>query len=122
MSWRMSPKQYAARIGEQGIGKTPPAPRSTEEADFQRRVLELAALPGWLSHHEDDSRRSTPGWPDIALAKPERPLIIAELKSRRGKVSVAQRGWLEVLGRSTGLEVCLWRPGDWPEIVELLQR
>jgi hypothetical protein len=38
------------------------------------------------------------------------------------KVSVAQRGWLEVLGRSTGLEVRLWRPGDWTEIVELLQR
>jgi hypothetical protein len=73
-------------------------------------------------YHAYDSRRSEPGWPDLVLAKPERPLIIAELKSRRGKVSVAQRGWLEVLGRSTGLEVRLWRPGDWTEIVELLQR
>jgi hypothetical protein len=45
-----------------------------------------------------------------------------ELAHEPEKVSVAQRGWLEVLGRSTGLEVRLWRPGDWTEIVELLQR
>jgi hypothetical protein len=43
----------------------------------------------------------------------------SETKSRRGKVSLAQRGWLEVLGRSIGLAVRLWRFGDWTEIVEL---
>ena len=120
MSLRMTHETFRNLIGQQFSGKVS-TPRSTEEADFQRHLIKLAKSNGWLAYHAFDSRRSEPGWPDIALAKAGRNLILAELKSRRGRLSTPQRAWLETLGQSTGLEVHLWRPDDWAEIVDLLK-
>ena len=39
------------------------------EAEFQAQVVELARLRGWRTHHHYDSRRSTPGWPDLVMVR-----------------------------------------------------
>lgn len=90
--------------------------RHESEAGFQAAVIELATLAGWLTHHEYDSRRSSPGYPDLTLVKPPR-VIFAELKTARGRVRLEQRRWLDALARCPGVEAVIWRPQDWPAIV-----
>ena len=85
------------------------------EAQFQAAVIELATRAGWLTHHEYDSRRSTPGYPDLVLVRAPRVLFI-ELKTQRGRVRPEQRAWLETLLNCPGVEVALWRPADWQAI------
>ena len=93
---------------------------STErEADFQADVLELAGLTGWLSYHAYDSRRNAAGWPDLALVKPPR-LLLVELKTTRGRLRPEQRVWLTALSACPGVEVAVWRPRDWPMIERAL--
>lgn len=109
------------------IPTPPPEPREREtEAGFQAVVVELARRCGYLPYHPYDARKSEPGWPDLALCLPARApagvgrLIVAELKSARGRVSVAQRQWLEGLASVPGVEVAVWRPSDWLAIVAAL--
>ncbi len=95
------------------------APRISEEA-FRAQVIELAELMGWdLIYHTHDSRRSPPGFPDLALGR-ER-IIWAELKRDDGILTGEQYLWLERL-QQTGHEAYLWQPGDWDEIVRVLSR
>lgn len=89
------------------------------EAQFQRTVLDLAAVNGWHHFHPLNMRGSDPGWPDLTLARPPE-ILWAELKSERGRLSRAQRYWIELL-RSCGLEVHVWRPRDWDAIVDRLR-
>lgn len=89
------------------------------EEGFQRSVIELACLLGWRVYHTHDSRRSDCGWPDLALLKPPR-FILAELKSQRGRLRPEQREWLALLEQCPMLEAYLFRPSDWPRIVEIL--
>lgn len=89
------------------------------EADFQAAVVELAQLTGWLVYHCNDARRSTPGWPDLALCRPPR-LLLVELKTTRGRLRPEQRVWLAALTECTGVEVAVWRPADWPMIERTL--
>jgi VRR-NUC domain len=93
--------------------------RHVTEGQLQRQVLQLARLRGWLAYHPYDSRHSEAGWPDLALCRPPR-LLLVELKSSRGRVSQAQRRWLDLLGQCPGVECYCWRPADWPGIVEAL--
>lgn len=111
---------------------TPSIPSTVSEADFQRAVLDLAILCRWrvvhyrpalraIQWHGQTKRYSTPlqghpGAPDLILARDGR-VILAELKSQRGRVSEAQRMWLSALGSHARL----WRPSDWPEIVAELR-
>jgi hypothetical protein len=37
------------------------------------------------------------------------------------RLTPAQRTWLEALKPCPGVETCLWRPDDWPAIIERLQ-
>ena len=58
---------------------------------------------------------------DLVLVNATR-VIVAELKTRTGKLTERQAVWLDML-RHTGLvEVYCWRPGDWPAIVACLER
>jgi hypothetical protein len=110
------------------------APPQSERA-FERAVVEYAKLLGWRVFHPFDARRSEPGFPDLAMARKGR-LVLAELKTDRGRVSGEQRAWLDALGygeedqrwaaatlagRMPRLMVCLWRPSDWNEIQGVLQ-
>lgn len=93
--------------------------RSVPEADLQANVIELALHTGWLHHHPYDSRRSTPGFPDLTLvrAQPARPtpgrLVFAELKAEDGQLTTDQQLWADYLRAVPGVEYYLWRPSDW---------
>ena len=42
--------------------------------------------------------------------------------TEKGRVTPAQRLWLDVLGRCNEVETYLWRPSDWDRIVKTLKR
>ncbi|HZC06449.1 MAG TPA: VRR-NUC domain-containing protein [Ktedonobacterales bacterium] len=96
----------------------PPA-QGEREAAFQAAVIELAQLTGWLVYHTHDARRSAPGWPDLALCKPPRLLLI-ELKTTHGRLRPEQLVWLTALAGCAGIEAAVWRPADWPTIERAL--
>lgn len=107
----------------------------TLEKDFQARVLELAKSLGWRHMHIGEStkrvRRGSKfvlvpdpdcqGWPDLTLVHVRtKRLIVRELKSDTGKLTDAQRSWLRDLD-AVGVDVDVWRPRDWDDIVRSLQ-
>lgn len=94
------------------------ADRLMTEAQWQRKVTDYARLKGWRWYHTHDSRRSNHGFPDLVLVRAGR-LIFAELKSEAGRVTPAQQAWLNDLTEAIGA-VYLWRPSDWPEVLEVL--
>jgi hypothetical protein len=104
-----------------GTADTDTGQTALTEKQFQQRIVDFAKLTGWLVYHPFDSRRSTPGWPDLALVRSGR-LVFAELKSDRGRVSAEQRRWLAALSSVPGLEVFVWRPSDWPAVQRVLAR
>lgn len=85
------------------------------ERELQDAITHLAQLRGWLVYHPYDSRKSEPGFPDLTMVRDGR-LVFAELKSAKGKVSPAQRVWLQRL-EATSAEVHVWYPHDWPAAV-----
>jgi len=94
------------------------------EREFQTRVSDLARLLGWSVYSVPDSRRATlSGYPDLTMWRvTDRRIIFAELKREKGRISPAQEvilGELRALGK---VEVYLWKPSDWPEILGTLQR
>ena len=91
-----------------------------KEKAFMKQVVELAKRLHWETYHPWLSVYSAAGWPDLALVKPPR-LILAELKSAKGKVSAAQQKWLDLLRQCPGVEVYVWRPDDLDQIAEVLQ-
>jgi len=106
------------------------------EADFQRQVIDLALTLGYRVAHfrpgqtsrKDHNGKAVwvtpmcgdPGWPDLILCRPPR-LIIVELKSEKGKVSPEQEIWLAQLNQCSGVEVRVWRPSVWDNIVDDLK-
>jgi hypothetical protein len=103
------------------------------EAEWQTTVIEYAQLRGWRVAHFRPARTEQgyrtavqadgAGYPDLTLVRGG-TLVFAELKSERGKLTAAQRDWLEELGRcsspSNTVEVYTWRPSDWPEVQAVL--
>jgi hypothetical protein len=96
------------------------------EDDLQARVIGTAEANGWrVVHHRP--AKTAKGWrtavqghagfPDLVLAR-DGVVIIAELKSWRGRTSPEQDLWLEALGEHARL----WRPQDWPAIERELRR
>lgn len=90
------------------------------EKRFQQMVTDLANLRGWLFYHPWNSQKSTPGWPDCAMVRPPR-FVVAELKSEKGRLSPHQREWLDKLQQVPTIEVFVWRPRDWEEILRVLE-
>lgn len=98
--------------------RAPKLPRRSEKA-FQAVVVELARALGWLCYHPYDSRRSQPGWPDLAMVRGDR-FLVAELKSRIGQLTVEQQRWLSAL-RTAGVEVHVFvDDGDMQRIADVL--
>ena len=94
------------------------------EAQFQQRIVDLATLTGWHVIHFravfTGGKWRTPltghaGAPDLILAKGGR-VLLAELKTAKGRLSDEQRAWLDALGEHGRL----WRPANWDEIVATL--
>jgi hypothetical protein len=88
------------------------------EKEWQQTIVDAARTLGFLCYHTFDSRKSTPGYPDLTLLKHGR-LIFVEVKTDKGVCSEAQQEWLTELSR-TGLEVYVWRPSDWDAIQGIL--
>ena len=89
------------------------------EKELSLMVRQLAKLKGFDVYHTACSMYSDPGFPDLTIAKKDR-LIFAELKTEKGKLSQAQKDWLELLASTGKCEVFIWRPSSWPEIEEVL--
>jgi hypothetical protein len=90
------------------------------EAQFQRQVIQLAALLGYRVYHTHDSRRSAAGFPDLVLVHPKRGTVFAELKTDTGKVKPEQAEWLADL-QAAGQRAYLWRPADFDQITTILR-
>lgn len=78
----------------------------------------LAPMLGWtLSYHTLRSKGSASGFPDRVLAR-ER-VIYVETKSTSGRLSEAQRRWLDGLAKA-GAEAYVWYPSDLDEVARVL--
>ena len=99
----------------------PTVAHSLTEEQFSQKVSDLASYTGWkLRYHTHDSRRSAAGFPDWIFCRPPE-LIAVELKAEKGRLSDAQREWLQAL-EMCDVEVHVWRPSQWPEIQARLGR
>lgn len=92
-----------------------------DEADLDAALVKEAKRTGWLTYHTRNSRKSEAGFPDRVLVRGNR-VIFAELKSRTGRLTAAQETWRDVLNAVGGnVEYYVFRPTDWPAIVEALK-
>ena len=94
--------------------------KSMTEKQFQEIVRRELKAAGWLAHHNWLSIHSSDGFPDIVAVRGDR-ILIAELKSEKGKVSSKQEEWLRAFGQSVCIEVYVWRPSDLPTIWEVVK-
>lgn len=95
---------------------------SMSEAQLLDATLELAALTGWRTFHARPARTlhgwRTPvqgdgaGFPDLVAVRHDR-LVVAELKSARGRLTPGQSQWLEAFRQIPAAEVHIWRPEHW---------
>lgn len=90
------------------------------EREWLAQIRDLARIYRWTTYHPYLSIRSAPGWPDLALVRPPR-LILVELKTEIGKLTVNQTHWLDLLNQCDTLEVDVWRPSHLDRIAELLK-
>ncbi len=92
------------------------------EKEWQAQVIELARSLGYVTYHTYDSRRCEPGLPDLFLLRMDPPrFVVIELKTTKGRLTKEQRIWLDGL-RAAGIEAFVFRPNQWNELVEELQR
>lgn len=84
-------------------------------------VVALAVGAGWESYHTHDSRRSDEGYPDLTLVRPPRVAFV-ETKREGEDPTPDQDRWLGKLARCPGVEVYLWRPSQWEEVIEVLTK
>ena len=111
-------------------------PDDMKEVDWQRQVIDLAHLYGWKVAHFRPAKTErgwrTPvqadgaGFPDLVLVKPGRPVVFAELKAKKNKLSPTQQEWIEALkaarvrGDQPSVGVYVWYPTDFDEVQEVL--
>jgi hypothetical protein len=124
-----TPEALRARLA--ALIEAPPPPRllvrpdppdpGIAEAPFQALVVDVARWLGWLVYHPYDSRRSARGFPDLTLVRraPPYTLVMAELKTERGRLTTEQCEWATALLRA-GVRYHLWRPSNWHDILETL--
>jgi hypothetical protein len=95
---------------------------------FENQIIDLAHIHGWkVAHFPPVQIRPgvwiTPikadgkGFPDLLLARHK--LVVAELKTGKGRPTVEQVEWLEAFKR-TGVEAYIWHPDGMEEIQAVL--
>ena len=89
------------------------------EKDWQHTVTQYARVYGWTVWRTPRSKGTSPGEPDLRMVRPPR-FIMAELKTQKGKVTLAQAVAGEQLSACQGVEYFLWRPSDWSEVQDAL--
>lgn len=90
------------------------------ERDFMAQVIDYARLMGWLIFHPFDSRHSEAGFPDLICLRGPR-IVAIELKAVRGRVTSDQARWLDAFVAAS-VETHVFRPSQWDEVVECLNR
>lgn len=95
----------------------PAPPLDISEKDFQAAVIALATRNGWEYWHCYDSRKSRDGWPDLAFWRDR--FFLCELKKESGRLTKEQQATIDGL-RAAGACVYIFRPSDWPRILEAL--
>lgn len=90
------------------------------EKQFEAQIKEIAKLFDWRYYHTWRSIHSPAGYPDVCMVRLSK-IIYAELKSEKGKVSQKQQEWLDDLLATGKVEVYLWKPSQFEEIVEILR-
>ena len=113
----------------------PKKKRGRPEYEFQRAVIALAQLRGWLVAHfrsvpvRDKSGRvyhQTPvdadgaGFPDLVLLR-DRRAIAAELKAGSNRPGPDQERWLAAFRMTAGVETYVWHPDLWQDIERTLR-
>lgn len=88
------------------------------EAAYSRRITDMANLLGLRWHHEQDSRRSKPGFPDLVLCGPKGVLFL-EVKTDTGRIKPEQQAWIDAL-RGAGQDALIVRPCHWTDVEKLL--
>jgi hypothetical protein len=93
------------------------------EKQFTQQVIQLLTACGFdRVYHTWTSLHSERGFPDIlALRTRDKRVLVAELKSENGKITLAQDMWLAAFDL-VGIPAFLWRPSDWDAIVGICQR
>lgn len=95
------------------------------EGQLTETVIQLAKFYGWTVTHFrpawTEQGWRTPlsghkGFPDIALAR-NGVVILAELKTEKGKVTKEQQRWADAIGE----QYRLWRPSDLDSLKEELR-
>lgn len=94
---------------------------SMSEAELQGVIIEMAELYGWVWHHETDSRRTRPGFPDLVLVRPPTVMFI-ECKTVRGRIRPDQQTWLDALEGCDRVVSSVVRPGDLDDLTTALMR
>jgi hypothetical protein len=89
----------------------PTMAKMMSEAQLQEAVRKLAKAQGWLFYHPYDSRRSTPGYPDLTLVHRSGLVLFRELKAERGYATPEQKVWLSALVEA-GADAAIWKPRD----------
>jgi hypothetical protein len=120
----MTVAQYRALLaGRAVVAPCPPARTDDDasEAVLLAAVRRLAAQYGWLCYHTYDSRKSALGYPDVTLTDGT-ALLIYELKTNTGTLTVAQEQWLSRLAQTGTVETGVWRPRDMAAIIARLSR
>ncbi len=111
--------KHSRKQASQAQGRDPET-----EAQFQQAVLDLAHHCGWLVEHKRPARLVDGSWrtaiqgdkggPDLLLARAG-VVILAELKTDKGKLSLEQEAWHEAA------KTVIWRPNRWTEIEATLK-
>ena len=81
------------------------------EAMLQEMIVDAAKFGGWMHFHDFDSRRNTPGFPDLILVRGGECWAV-ELKTKKGRVSAEQRAWIGALGQVEGINAVFVRGFD----------
>lgn len=110
---RENPIRRIIEVSRKPLGKC-------SETELQRQIVDLAKAFKWWVYHTYDSRKSTPGFPDLVLIRPPR-VIFAELKSDAGRLTAEQANVLELLRQCGQVESYIWRPKDWATLVDVLR-
>lgn len=98
------------------------------ERQWQRFVMDLASLNGWMVAHFRPALTAAGNWvtpvsgdgkgfPDLVLVR-ER-VVYAELKTDTGRLSLEQELWLDALS-AAGADARVWRPRDEEEVWQCL--
>ena len=88
------------------------------ERELQKAVIQLAETTGWMVYHVQNVKghlraKTSVGFPDLIMIR-DGQLVVAELKSEKGKLSQEQIHWLTSFNwLDKNCRVFVWRPEQW---------